>query len=266
MFAASPQLRQRIAQGMQRVLIIDPQVTHVRLLAELLRAVASVEIVAVGDVGRGVKAVKALNPQLIFVEHPAHGVDGYAFTRALRRGDTPSRKAPVIMSTAEATAASILAARDCGVHEFLRKPFTINDLERRLETLITRPRNWVEGLDYVGPDRRRFNSADYTGPRKRRNDAREGEAKGRLLQALQIVRAAAEGFEKDPKQARRAIAAQVAMLKSLVSIFPAMAVPVVALEVWESDHPENTPLARDELRRRALALAPFMPDEQGRAA
>nr|6SFT_A Chain A, Two-component receiver protein CleD [Caulobacter vibrioides NA1000] len=35
----------------------------------------------------------------------------------------------------------------------------------------SKPREWVEAVAYVGPDRRRFNSADYKGPRKRKADA-----------------------------------------------------------------------------------------------
>ena len=72
------------------------------------------------------------------------------------------------MVTAEATAAAILAARHAaGVHEFLRKPYTIKDVMRRLDAAILRQREWIEAVSYIGPDRRRFNSGDYVGPRKR---------------------------------------------------------------------------------------------------
>jgi adenylosuccinate synthase len=39
----------------------------------------------------------------------------------------------VILITEDATAATILAARDAGVHEFLRKPFTLKDLPAGLK-------------------------------------------------------------------------------------------------------------------------------------
>jgi len=268
LFATAPQLRSRVFQRMQRVLIIDSQAASARLLAEAIRAGGPTEIVMVADTQRGMAAVRAMDPQLVFVEHPSTGVDGYAFTKALRRGDTDTRKAPVVMVTAEATAASIISARDSGVHEFLRKPFTMKDLERRLEAVFLRPRDWIEGLGYVGPDRRRFNSADYAGPRKRRVDARQNEAQGKLQQALQIVRSAAAGFAGDPKQARRALDAQVMALKPLLGVYPAMAVPLVALEVWELEFPTDNAAAHEELKRRAAALMPFMPadDQKSRAA
>ncbi len=268
MFATAPQLRSRIFQRMQRVLIVDSQPASARLLADTIRAGGPTEIVMVADTQRGMSAVRALDPQIVFIEHPSTGIDGYAFTKALRRGDTDTRKAPVVMVTAEATAGSIISARDSGVHEFLRKPFTMKDLERRLEAVFLRPRDWIEGVGYVGPDRRRFNSADYAGPRKRRIDARQNESQGKLQQALQIVRAAAAGFGGDPKQARRALEAQVMALKSLLSVYPDMAMPVVSLEVWELEFPTDNAAAHEELKRRAEALMPFMPApaEQSRAA
>ena len=63
---------------------------------------------------------------------------------------------------------SIKGARDAGAHEFLRKPYTIKDLFKRVENVILKPRDWIEAQMYVGPDRRRFNSESYTGARKRK--------------------------------------------------------------------------------------------------
>ena len=112
------------------------------------------------------------------------------------------------MISSEATAAAILGARDAGVHEFLRRPFTIKDLVRRLEAVAVRPRDWVEGVGYVGPDRRRFNSGDYSGPLRRRVDHAVTPGDARLQQALRILKAAMGAIEADPRQALRAMLAQ----------------------------------------------------------
>ena len=76
------------------------------------------------------------------------------------------------------------------MHEFLRKPFTIKDLLRRLEAVTLRQRDWVEAVGYVGPDRRRFNSGDYSGALKRRSDAQATPDSERMAQALKILRSA----------------------------------------------------------------------------
>lgn len=260
--------QQKIAARIERVLIVDTQSQSARLLGDLLRADLACEVFNASSVDNAYAIANSHDPDLIFVEHPSAGIDGYALTRKIRRSELPCRMAPVIMVTAEATAAAILTARDAGLHEFLRKPYTAGDLQRRLEAVTLKPRDWVEAVQYIGPDRRRFNSADYAGPRKRRIDVRQNEAQGKLQQALQIVRAAAAGIGGDPKQARRALDAQVIALKSLLSVYPDMASSVISLEVWELEFPTDTAAAHEELQRRAEALMPFMPAsaEQSRAA
>lgn len=202
-----------MAPLMQRVLIIDPAPASVRLLSDLLRDIGPCQVWTAPDAGRGYALANQVNPHIIFVEQNA-AVDGAAFTRKLRRSDLNCRKAPVIMVTSEATAATILGARDSGVHEFLRKPYTAKDLMRRLEAVTLRGRDWVEAVNYVGPDRRRFNSGDYTGPLKRGMDANETPEEGRILQALKILRAAITAIDIDPKQALRAMLTQAVELQA----------------------------------------------------
>jgi CheY-like chemotaxis protein len=144
---------------------------------------------------------------MIFTELSGEALDGLRLARDIRRSEFACRRAPIVMITAEATPKSIFGARDAGVHEFLRKPYTIRDLLRRLEAL-TQKRDWIEGIAYIGPDRRRFNSGDYQGPRKRKDDGAGTTDAARLLQAVKIVQAAYGALGSDPKQAYRALCAQ----------------------------------------------------------
>jgi CheY-like chemotaxis protein len=196
---------QRICALMQRVLIVDPKPPAAKMLSELLRDAGHCQIWTATDLPSAMGAAERIDPHLVFVDQSA-GFDGAAFTRQLRRSNFGCRKAPVIMISVEATAATILAARDAGVHEFLRKPFTIRDLTRRLEAVAVRPRDWVEGMNYVGPDRRRFNSGDYAGALKRRVDHAVTPDEARLLQALRILKTAIAALDDDPRQALRAMA------------------------------------------------------------
>ena len=204
---------QRMAPMLQRVLIVDPQPSGARLVADLMRNIAGSQIWAAPTNAKAMGGVKAVDPHVIFVEASGPGVDGVEFTRALRRSDLAARQTPVIMVTGAATAAGILAARDAGVHEFLRKPFTTKDLLRRLEAVTLRPRDWIEAVSYVGPDRRRFNSGDYTGALKRRSDAQPTPDSARITQALKILRSAISAIDSDPVQALRSMQAQAADLQ-----------------------------------------------------
>jgi hypothetical protein len=49
----------------------------------------------------------------------------------------------------------IAAARDAGVTEFLRKPFSAEHIGLRLDAIRKAPRAFVEATDYAGPPRRR---------------------------------------------------------------------------------------------------------------
>lgn len=245
------------------MLVVDPNAATARLLGDQLRQLGDVKIYAERTIERGYVRARMVDPQLIFVEHASAGLDGLLLTRKIRRSDLICRAAPIIMCTAEATAETIFGARDAGVHEFMRKPFTIGDLERRLEAVTLKPRDWIEAVGYVGPDRRRFNSAEYRGPRKRKADARDSIA-ARLAQALRIVRSAAAALDSDPVQARRALAAQVLELRKVGEAVkePRLVAAAAALAECTQGELATGGEARAKLLQRIDALMGFMvPDE-----
>ena len=250
---------QRVAAKMQRVLIVDPHTAALRLLADQLRHVGHVQIFAASTIEAGWAMARTTDPMLIFVEHASAGCDGLALARKIRRSDLACREMPIIMCTAEATAEAIFGARDAGIHEFMRKPFTIKDLERRLEAVTLKPRDWVEAVQYVGPDRRRFNSAEYKGPRKRKADA-AGTPAARLSQALRIVKSAAQALDSDPNQARRALAAQAVELKKVGALVKdsRLTQAAEALEACTSGD-----MARPELLKRIDGLLGFLVEDGG---
>ena len=171
MFNAEAKKLQRISPMIERVLIIDANPYAAKLMSELVKEMGARQTAYCSDTERAIEVCTDFEPQLIFTEFLVEKVDGLDFTKRLRRARITARKAPVIMVTAEATPNSIGGARNAGVHEFLRKPFTAGDLFRRVENVALKPRPWIEAEMYVGPDRRRFNSEDYGGSKKRRADA-----------------------------------------------------------------------------------------------
>ena len=197
---------------LRRVLVLDPNAATAKMLAELLRSlIPNCQVYAAQTEDRALRILESIDPHLIFVECKGPELDGLTFTRNLRRSEMSSREIPVIVVTAEATAAAITGARDAGVHEFLRRPFNMGDLKKRLDAIVLKPRDWIEAVNYVGPDRRRFNSADYKGPRKRRGEGGSAISQ-RIGQAVKIVQSAVGALESDPKQALRALRAQARIL------------------------------------------------------
>jgi CheY-like chemotaxis protein len=218
LFAADPKLLQRLAPHIKRVLIIDPNPASARLIGELMKGLGARDLFFESDERRALELCREADPALIFIERSGVRLDGEAFTKKLRRSQLCCRKAPVIMVTADATASTIKGARDSGVHEFMRKPFTAGDLLKRVAVVFLKSRNWVEAVGYVGPDRRRFNSGEYAGPRKRKADTSLSAADTKadaIDQAVRILRSAITQFDSDPSQAVRAISEQAAQLKAI---------------------------------------------------
>lgn len=219
MFDGEKRSYDKMAPQLKRVLIADPQLASARLLNELMRDIARSHCWIADTTERALKVAETCDPQLIVVEVGGEKLDGLGFTRKLRRSTWSARKVPVITITGAATAASILAARDAGVHEFLRKPYSLKDLVRRLEAVTLRGRDWVEAVGYVGPDRRRFNSGEYAGSLKRRDDGSETPYRQKINQALKIIRAAVAASDTDPEQAMRAMVTQADTIQSLATDF-----------------------------------------------
>jgi DNA-binding response OmpR family regulator len=162
-----PKTRQRLTLMMQRVLIVDPEPVAARALSDLMRQIAPCQLWTATDGDLAMELAGRVDPHIVFAELAA---DGGAFVADLRRSDFACRKAPVIMLACEITARGIIAARDAGANELLRRPCTIEDLFDRIRAGVLEAREWIEAAGYVGPDRRRFNAGDCMTGARRRND------------------------------------------------------------------------------------------------
>jgi CheY-like chemotaxis protein len=257
-------LMRRMAPALKRVLVVDSAAASARVLAELMRDLAGSESWVAPNRAKAGELLQAVVPQIVFVEYQAGDIDGLEFTRHLRKSDLPCRQAPVIMVTATATAQAILGARDAGVHEFLRKPYNTKDLVRRLEASILKPRSWVEAVRYIGPDRRRFNSAEYAGPRKRRADVRESPDQARIAQALKILKSAVGALQSDTAQALRAMRTQASELQQVgVSVSDlGLTAAAAALQRCLTSTVHGAPPDAKAITTHVAELLKYMPPEE----
>ena len=105
-------------------------------------------------------------------------LDGLEFTRFVRSGDGKADvRVPIIMICARPEKSRVLAARDAGVHEFLRRPFSAGELRQRIESAVGHPRRFVQKSSYVGPDRRRTGDRNYAGTEHRHLAAQKAAEK-----------------------------------------------------------------------------------------
>ncbi len=213
MFDLDPRLQARLKQSLKRVLILEESPAYARMLADMLRVLGADLINVEQDDRAALDKINLLEPQLIVSEYATAHIDGIAFTRNLRHSDSRFKATPLIMIKADITPQQLTEARNCGVHEMLSKPFAWQDLVKRLQNVLFKPRDWIEVTSYTGPDRRRFNTGttEYKGPKKRRNEGAAAQ-KVALEEAVRLLKAALPGFETDAQAAMQTVIQQMAVI------------------------------------------------------
>ncbi len=93
--------------------------------------------------------------------------DGFNILQRIRDSEGPfDSTLPIIMMARDASVAKVTRARDAGATEFIAKPMSVSALTKALISALEKPRDFVEGEKYVGPDRRR-RTVDVKDPRRR---------------------------------------------------------------------------------------------------
>lgn len=204
-----------LSKSMKRVLIVDPSPMAVNIMADLIRQMGPVKVFKTDQTNYGLEMARDIKPHLIITELEAEGFKGLDLVRDIRLSDMVCRKVPIIVTTAASTREAINRARDAGVHEFLAKPFTANDLYRLIEAAVLQDRDWVEWSDYVGPERRRFNSGAYRGRLKRERDQELPTTEQRMGAILIQMKATIERVESEPATSARELLKQAEQLSAI---------------------------------------------------
>jgi two-component system, chemotaxis family, chemotaxis protein CheY len=153
------------------VLIVDSQPALVDLIRGALRllGVPADSLYSFSEGRMALNAFKEKKPDLLILDWEMVDIKGLEFIKIIRNSaDHPY--VPIIFMTALTTQRKVLEARDCGITEFLAKPFTARTLCDRIEAIVERPRRFVLALDYRGPDRRR-RKLEYSDNERRESDS-----------------------------------------------------------------------------------------------
>lgn len=150
------------------VLVVEDSPPMLELVTGILKVMGVKKIGTAVNGEEGWKRFQKDRPDVIITDWLMEPLDGIEFTTRIRRDPLSiDRLVPIIIMTGYTAITRVEMARDMGVTEFLVKPFTANDLARRLQGIIERPRDFIEAEQFFGPDRRRRKNVDYHGPEKR---------------------------------------------------------------------------------------------------
>ena len=162
-----------------KVLIVEDVTPMRRLFISVLKNLGIDEIEEAENGEIAFQKFAKNNHDIILTDWMMEPGDGLELTRNIRHSaESPNKMAPIILVTGYSAWSRVETARDAGVTEFLIKPYTANDLAKRLAHVITNPRDFVETTNFFGPDRRRRNDLKFTGPYRRESDEKHYDPTG----------------------------------------------------------------------------------------
>lgn len=146
-------------------LVVDDNKHMSMLVKNLLYALGSRQVAEVNDAADAFAELTHFPADIIITDYHMQPLDGLDFVRLVRTGsDSPNPFVPIIMLSGYTEMRKITEARDAGAHEYLAKPISARSLYSRINSIISRPREFVKTRTFFGPDRRRravsFNGSD----------------------------------------------------------------------------------------------------------
>ncbi len=91
------------------------------------------------------KALTALTPDCFIIDLLMPEMDGYALCREIR-GQAAFRTTPIILLTAQSTRERKLEGFECGIDEFMGKPYDADELLGRVENLLEKKQTYQDEI------------------------------------------------------------------------------------------------------------------------
>jgi len=114
-----------------KVLLVEDNGAMQELVKSLLLSFGITTVFTADTAEKAFDILQRKNPDLVITDWMLKPVDGIELTRKIRTDTrSPNEFVPIIMMTGFCEATRVMHARDCGITEFLVKPFTARDLYR----------------------------------------------------------------------------------------------------------------------------------------
>jgi two-component system chemotaxis response regulator CheY len=118
-----------------RLLVCDDEAMMRSLMLRSLKHMGFSQIFEARDGTEALALARARRPHIVISDYDMPGMDGLALITALR-GDPLLGKVGFILLSGVADEEVVRKASELGVNSFIRKPFSIADLRRRLDGLF----------------------------------------------------------------------------------------------------------------------------------
>lgn len=165
---SSISVRNKLRLSKVSVLVVDDDRAISNLLRDVLKSLGFGTVIVAHDAEEGLRIIDESAIDLVLADWEMEPMSGVEMTQRIRALDSSKRFLPVIMLTGHGEKKEIELARDCGITEYLIKPFTAKSLCSRLTTVIEAPRSFIFSQQYNGPSRRRRKDTPPDGTERRR--------------------------------------------------------------------------------------------------
>jgi two-component system OmpR family response regulator len=134
-FVTSSVPMEGVPQQVRRAVVVEDDRDIRELITHTLTDLG-LEVTAVDTGPGGVEAVRALNPDLVTLDLGLPGIDGIEVCRQIRE----ESDAYIIMVTARSDEIDRLLGLETGADDFMSKPFSLRELQARVNAMFRRPR------------------------------------------------------------------------------------------------------------------------------
>jgi len=149
------------------VLVVEDSKPMLEIMVTMLTRFGFGKVLTAQDGEQAFSVFQRYKPDIIITDWHMDEVDGLELVQWIRRNKySVNRSIPIILMTGFSEHMRVASARDVGVTEILVKPFTAYDLARRIMHVIDVPRDFIESLEFFGPDRRRKPIDDFEDERR----------------------------------------------------------------------------------------------------
>ncbi len=121
---------------MAKVLVVDDEPDVINLVAFIFRK-SGHEVLTAGDGWTALTQARLNVPEVIILDVMLPEMDGFTVCEILRR-EQATADVPIILLTARSSELCRVIGLDAGANDYITKPFSPHDLERRVESLLRR--------------------------------------------------------------------------------------------------------------------------------
>lgn len=141
-----------------KVLYVEDETFLAKIVSETLES-RGYEVVLEEDGGRAVQQFLETQPDVCVLDIMLPNKDGFAVADAIREKDT---EVPIIFLSAKSQTTDVVSGFKSGANDYIRKPFSMEELIVRIENVLRRRGPGAEGQDEVRMGAYVFNTKRQT--------------------------------------------------------------------------------------------------------